>query len=297
MKTSTLNNWKIPLVCLIFSGTCPGTLISQEIIRFKSGHVDEAKITRLTKDTVIYQLLTEQSVTRSARMDQVESISSSPPLKPVIDYSPGFSARYSQLPLLEQAHIRMKSAQRVSTAGIILGCLNHVSLLINGGFLRGNSDVKGYQMVTAIVGGSTGTVRLTLSMIQFSQLHKAEQAVMLVRQLPENEGKFSHSLKCIRTARYISTAVPVLGGTAAALMIAGYLQKEKLKFSVEKGYYYDTAGKNGFLIAAWVTMGATLATSVVSAICISNAKTMLLNESGKLSVGINSDGIGLRVGL
>lgn len=305
MKTIKINKWRTLLACFVLVNLCPEQVISQEIIRFKNGDEYEAIIVRLTADTVVYKLVAEPLVTRTVLMDQVETISASHKVistQQQLMRNNGYRAHPFSLPRpstevplppLEEAFLRLKKAKTMSLVGTILGSLNQVTLIVNKGYMTGDRAEEDYQPIFAVIGLSAGITRMALSPIPPFQLRKAEQAVKRLQSIPGNEGKFQESLKSIRTAKFLSAAVPVLGFTAATLMVAGYMQKTKLIFDEEQGYYVADERMNNLFIGAWATMGATLVTSIIATCYIGQANSILLNESGSLSIGMNQQGLGL----
>jgi len=274
------------LACLLLLSFLPVSLLAQQIIEFKNGYKYNVTITSLTADTVKFRLISEPQVTRIASLDQVESISAQDP-GPSSVRKIGWPPRPSytaQLPPLEEALLRIKRAGTINGVGISLGCLHQATLLINRGFAHDSRNAEGYNYITGIIGGSIGFTRLALSITVPFQLGKAETAVLYFQQEPGNEGKFGQSLKSIRLARKITTAVPIMGFTSAGLMIITYAV----------GWNSGDKRNTGIEIAAWALMGATLATSVVSQFFIAKARKVLLKESGSLSLGVNQYGVGVR---
>jgi len=253
-----------------------------QIIKIRDENNVVASIACLTKDTLFYRLLSDTSRIRIVPMQEVEGIKT---LVKRSSWEPSPSLlriKFSSWPPLDQALSRLTKAQRVNIVGIILGGINHASLIINGGFLTDDWDDNPYKIPVAVIGASCGGVRLGFSFVTLTQLLKAEKAVIRLQQTPGNEEKFQRSLKNIQVAKYLSMAVPVMGLTAVGLMIGGYCQDG-----------IDSDGKmNGYFIAAWAVMGATLATTIVSTIYISKARKLLLNESGSFSMGMNQSGVG-----
>ena len=215
----------------------------------------------------------EPLVIRIALMEQIDSITTDPFWLP--------SKKKLKPSSIIQALSRLKLAQRINTAGIVLGCINQANLIVNEGHLKYDNTDRAYQLMVAVAGFSAEMARLVMSPVPPIQLHKAEQSVMYLQQIPGNEGKFQQSLKNIRTAKYLTAAVPVLGITAVVLVFVGYGN-------------YTPEKKNGCFTAAWVLMGASLTTTIVATIYISKAKKILLNESGTISLGMNQDGVGMR---
>jgi len=273
MKTLNFFSMKNLLVIFIFLIFCPGNLLSQQIIKFKSGNEYKVNIVSQTPDTIKYHMSSEPLVIRIALMEQVDSITTDPFWLP--------SNKIRKPSSIPQALSRLKIAQRVNTSGIVLGCINQVTLIANGGHLKYDKVDKPGKIMLAVTGITTEMARLVMSPVPPILLHKAEQSVMYLQQIPGNEEKFQQSLKNIRTAKYLTAAVPVLGITATVLMFVGY-------------GHYTPEKKNGCFTAAWVLMGASLTTSIVATFYISKAKKILLDESGSISLGMNQDGVGIR---
>ncbi|MBN1199514.1 MAG: hypothetical protein JXA23_09200, partial [Bacteroidales bacterium] len=244
MKTTIIHLRKSFLACFILLSLCPIKSNSQEIIRFRNGN-------------------------------EVESISSSPREisadkkhmksgEHTNFYFPQRSSVQTLQPPLKEALQRLKKAETTGVIGCILGAANHVTLVVNKGYMSGDRAEEDYQPVFALIGLTSGVARMALSPIAPYQLFKAEQAVIRLQSLPGNEGKFRETLKSIRTAKYLNAAVPMLGITTASLMGAGYLQQPNYIYQERKGYYEIDERLNGWFIAAWATMGATLITSIVA---------------------------------
>ena len=188
-------------------------------------------------------------------------------------------------PYLSQALRRLRKAQNLNIAGIVLGGVHHATLATKYIIYDGNTFNNNYEEAFPVnaFGLLVGSVRLGLSPAPPIQLKKAEKAVIMMQQTPGNEDRFQQSLKNIKVAKNLATAVPILGLTAIGLVVTGYV-------------HGGTAnnGLNGFFIASWVVMGATLATTIATTVYISRARKILLTESGLLSLGVNQDGVGMK---
>ena len=71
----TRKNLLVIFTLLIFY---PGNLLSQQIIKFKSGNVYKVNIVGQTPDTVKYHMSSEPLVIRIALMEQIDSITTDP---------------------------------------------------------------------------------------------------------------------------------------------------------------------------------------------------------------------------
>lgn len=190
---------------------------------------------------------------------------------------------YLSDPLLTEFINRMEKARKTNAIGLFFGGLANLSLVINGGFLNPEEDIKEYEPVVAIVGLTSGVSRIVLSFSTLSQVSRARETLLSYTALPGNDSLFQTTLKSLKTARNLSITIPSLGLGALAFMGVGYMAY---------GHGNDALG-NFCFTSGWICAGTGLLCSLIDQGMIVKTQKVFRSESASLGLSSNHNGVGI----
>jgi hypothetical protein len=177
---------------------------------------------------------------------------------------------------LEDAMREIETSRKLTDAGIGLGSIANLTLVINAGVLSGN--VEDWQIWPYLTGITISLGRGVMSFMTPNHLKKAEQIMRQPLEMYPDDPVIENSLDHIMTARRLSIAVPLLGVVAWCMIPTGVLATAT---DNEYGIYCYAVG--------WMCAAASLTCTFISSHHISKAKKGL----SAIDLGVNNNGIGL----
>ncbi|MFH1159968.1 MAG: hypothetical protein V1733_03350 [bacterium] len=186
-----------------------------------------------------------------------------------------------------QALRSLRRANTVNYISIGLGLASNIEMAIIGGFpLEVDEGLNPGVNVSHMI---LGIGRLSISLFPIISIANARKVLKPWRVSPEIAPTCKKLFSYMDVAQVLTAAAPVLCVAGGIMMIAASTSRTEYVYPD-----YHTSIKNPALkTAGWICLGAGLAASITSAICIDLAKKELRGKMGSMKVSAGPAGVGV----